>query len=143
LYLEPWIVDKNSTKFEKIFVEKMKTNKPQMNIRAMNGKATTYVVPNISIIAVAIIQVQINKNIIHDVLLNWGSKVNIIIEQLKARLRKPKPKLVLYNLWMGYQTTTKPIGLIKDLRIYVHAIPYITTFIVLHNSRFQSFHVAW
>jgi len=87
LYLEPWIVDKNNTKFEKIFVAKMKTNKPQMNIKAINEKATTYVVLDISIIAVVIIQVQIDKNIIHDVLLNWGSKVNIIIEQLKARLR--------------------------------------------------------
>ncbi len=65
----------------------MKTNKPQMNIKEINEKATTYVVLDISIIAVAIIQVQIDKNIIHDVLLNWGSKVNIIIEQLKARLR--------------------------------------------------------
>jgi hypothetical protein len=87
LYLEPWIIDKNNTKFEKIFVAKMKTNKPQMNIRAMNEKATMYVVPNISISAVAIIQVQIDKNIIHDVLLNWGYKVNIVIKQLKARLR--------------------------------------------------------
>ncbi len=65
----------------------MKTNKPQMNIRAMNEKATMYVVPNISISVVAIIQVQIDKNIIHDVLLNWGYKVNIVIKQLKARLR--------------------------------------------------------
>ncbi len=87
MYLEPWIIDKNNTKFEKIFVAKMKTNKPQMNIRAMNEKATMYVVPNISISAVAIIQVQIDKNIIHDVLLNWGYKVNIVIKQLKARLR--------------------------------------------------------
>jgi subtilase family serine protease len=87
LYLEPWIIDKNNTKFEKIFVAKMKTNKPQMNIRAMNEKATMYVVPNISISVVAIIQVQIDKNIIHDVLLNWGYKVNIVIKQLKARLR--------------------------------------------------------
>ncbi len=87
MYLEPWIIDKNNTKFEKIFVAKMKTNKPQMNIRAMNEKATMYVVPNISISAVAIIQVQIDKNIIHDVLLNWGYKVNIVIKQLKVRLR--------------------------------------------------------
>jgi hypothetical protein len=26
------------------------------------------------------------------------------------------------------------VGLIKDLKIYVHDIPYITTFIVLHNN---------
>jgi hypothetical protein len=35
---------------------------------------------------------------------------------------------------MTNQTTTKPMGLIRDLKIYVHGIPYITTFIVLHNS---------
>jgi uncharacterized membrane protein len=35
---------------------------------------------------------------------------------------------------MAYQTTTKPVGLIRDLRIYVHGIPYITMFTVLHIS---------
>jgi hypothetical protein len=65
--------------------------------------------------------------------LDGGSRVNIIIEQLKARLRLPKPKLVPYNLHMVDQTTTKPMGLIKDLRINVHGIPNIATFIVLQN----------
>jgi len=32
------------------------------------------------------------------------------------------------------QITTKPMGLIRNLKIYVHGIPYITTFTVLHNS---------
>jgi len=31
------------------------------------------------------------------------------------------------------QTTTKLVGLIKDLRMYVHGIPYISTFTILHN----------
>ncbi len=35
---------------------------------------------------------------------------------------------------MENQTTTKPMGLIKDLKIYVHDIPYIITFTILHNS---------
>jgi hypothetical protein len=35
---------------------------------------------------------------------------------------------------MTNQTTTKPVGLIRDLKIYVHGIPYITTFTILHNS---------
>jgi len=50
------------------------------------------------------------------------------------RLGLPKPKLAPYNLRMANQTTTKPVGLIKDLKIYVHGIPYITTFILLQNS---------
>jgi hypothetical protein len=34
---------------------------------------------------------------------------------------------------MANQTTTKLVGLIKDLRMYFHGIPYIITFIVLQN----------
>ncbi len=45
---------------------------------------------------------------------------------------KPKPKS--YNLRMANQTTTKPMGLIRDLKIYFHNNFYINTFIVLHNS---------
>jgi hypothetical protein len=41
---------------------------------------------------------------------------------------------------MADQTTTKPVGLIRDLKIYVHGIPYITTFIVLQNSLVDSSH---
>ncbi len=43
----------------------------------------------------------------------------------------PKPKPTPYNLKMVDQTTTKPVGLIRDLKIYVHNILYITTFIIL------------
>ncbi len=67
-------------------------------------------------------------------LLNRGSKVNIIKKQLKLKLGLPKPKPAPYNLKMANQTTTKLVGLIKDLKIYVHGIPYIITFTILQNS---------
>ncbi len=50
------------------------------------------------------------------------------------RLGLPKPKPAPYNLRMANQTTIKLVGLIRDLKIYVHGIPYITTFIILQNS---------
>jgi hypothetical protein len=50
------------------------------------------------------------------------------------RLGLPKPKLAPYNLKMAYQTTIKPMGLIRDMKIYVLGIPYITTFTILQNS---------
>jgi hypothetical protein len=46
----------------------------------------------------------------------------------------PKPKPAPYNMRMANQTNIKPMGLIKDLKIYVHGIPYITTFTVLQNN---------
>jgi hypothetical protein len=61
------------------------------------------------------------------VLLDGGYGVNIIIEQLRLRLGLPKPKPTPYNLRIINQTTTKLVGLIRDLKIYVHGIPYITT----------------
>jgi hypothetical protein len=59
----------------------------------------------------------------NDVFLDGGLDVNIITKELRIRLGLPKPKFAPYNLWMADQTTTKPIGLIKDLRMYVHSIP--------------------
>jgi hypothetical protein len=82
----------------------------------------------------AIIQIQIDKKTIDDVLLDGGFGVNIIIEQLKTRLGLLKPKPIPYNLQMVNQNTTKLIGLIKDLRIYVHNIPYIATCIILQDT---------
>jgi hypothetical protein len=35
---------------------------------------------------------------------------------------------------MPNQTTTKPVGLVKNLKIYVHGTLNITTFIVLQNN---------
>ncbi len=65
--------------------------------------------------------------------MDGGSKVNIIIEQLKVKLGLLKPNPAPYNLRIANQTTTKLIGLIKNLKMYVHGIPYIATFIVLQN----------
>jgi hypothetical protein len=79
----------------------------------------------------AVIQVQIGKNTIKDVLLDGGFGINIVIEQLKLRLGLPKPKPAPYNLRMVDQTTIKPMGLIKDLKIYVLDILNISMFIVL------------
>jgi len=129
----------------------MKIDKPHMNTRAVNEKTTMSIVPNISITTMAInnhmaiVQVQIDINTIDDVFLDGGLGVNIIIEQLKTRLGLPKPKPAPSNLRMADQTTTKPIGLIKDLRMYVHGIPYIAIFSVLQNTIVDSnlFHVAW
>jgi hypothetical protein len=53
---------------------------------------------------------------------------------LKLRLGLPKLKLAPYNLKMADQTIIELMGLIKDLKIYVYNIPYITTFTILHNN---------
>ncbi len=54
-----------------------------------------------------VIQVQIEKNTIENVLLDGGFKINIITKQLKLKLGLPKLKLAPYNLRMADQTTTK------------------------------------
>jgi hypothetical protein len=68
------------------------------------------------------------------VLLDASSRINIIIKQLRLRLGLSKLKPTPYNLRMVNQTTTKLVGLIKDLKIYVHDIPYIIMFTVFQNN---------
>ncbi len=66
-------------------------------------------------------------------LIDGGASVNIIIENLKTKLGLPKPRLIPYHLKMADQSMT-PLGIIKFLKIHIHGIPYITTFIVLKNN---------
>jgi hypothetical protein len=35
---------------------------------------------------------------------------------------------------MANQTIAKPLGLIKDLKIFVHGIPYIITFTIINHN---------
>ncbi len=81
-----------------------------------------------------VIQIQVGKNIVEDVLLDGRASVNIIIKNLIIKLGLPKPRLVPYHLRMVDQSMTKPIGIMKNLKIHIHGIPYIATFIILKNS---------
>lgn len=102
----------------------------------MYEKANQFIVLDINTTKVTIdnhmdmIQVQIGRNMIDDVFVDGGIAVNIIIEKLRAKLWLFKLKLAPYNLWMANQTETKPVGSIKDLRMYVHGIPYTITFTI-------------
>jgi len=69
-----------------------------------------------------------------DLLLDGGFGVNIITKQLRLSLGLLMPKPTPYNLKMVDQTTTKLVGLIRDLKIYVHGIPYIITFTIFYNN---------
>jgi hypothetical protein len=82
----------------------------------------------------AIIQVHMGKNILEDVLLDGGLGVNIIIEDLRKKLGLPIPKHVPYTLRMVDQTLTKLVGLIRDLKIHIHDILYVITFIMMKNN---------
>jgi hypothetical protein len=54
-----------------------------------------------------VIQIQIRKNTMEDVLLDGGFGINIIIKQLRLSLGLPKLKPTPYNLRIGDQITTK------------------------------------
>ncbi len=71
-------------------------------------------------------------------LTDGGLRINIIIENLKVQLGLSIPNIVPYNLCMVIQTIAKPLGLIRDLKIFVHGIPYIVTFIIINNNVLDS-----
>jgi hypothetical protein len=49
-----------------------------------------------------------------------------------------KPNPMPYNLRMENQTIAKPLGLIRDLKIFVHGIPYTITFTIINTSVLDS-----
>ncbi len=67
-------------------------------------------------------------------MINGGASVNIIIKNLRIKLSLPKPRPAPYHLRMANHSMTKSLGFIRNLKIHIHGIPYISTFIVLKNS---------
>jgi hypothetical protein len=77
----------------------------------------------------------VGKNMV-DVLLDEGSRVNAIMNGLKQRLRLPPPPLpwcVTSSIQPrnGYFSFSKLLGIIPNIRIIIHGIPYIVNY--LHN----------
>jgi hypothetical protein len=85
----------------------------------------------------AVIQAQIGKNLLK-MCLDGGFGVNIIMKKLKVQLGLSKPKPVPCNLHMVDQTIATPLGLIKDLKILIHEIPYTLTFTMIQSSVLNS-----
>ena len=82
-----------------------------------------------------VISISIGKNIVDDVLLDGGSGVNVITEEGCHRLGLPKPSLAPFNLKMANGTIAKPTGLLRDVKIHIHGIPYL---VVLTNIDCQT-----
>jgi hypothetical protein len=93
---------KNTPNLKKYMWQKIKPWKPNITIKVISEPnvaiviktcfkvdATTIKVDN----QMVVIQVQVKKNTIEDVLLDWRASVNIITKNLKTKLGLPKPKL--------------------------------------------------
>jgi hypothetical protein len=81
-----------------------------------------------------VIQVQVGEHIVEDVLLDGGTNVNIITKNLETKVGLPKPRLAPYHLRIVDESLTKPLRIIRNLKIHIHSIPYVVTFIVLQNN---------
>jgi hypothetical protein len=72
------------------------------------------------------------------VLIDGRYGINIITKNLIIQLNLSKPNPAAYNLHMSDQTIAKSFGLIRDLKIFIHGIPYLVTFIVINNNVMDS-----
>ena len=85
-----------------------------------------------------LISICIGKNIVDDVLLDGGLGVNVITEEERCRLGLPKPSPTPFNLKMANGTIAKPTGLLRDVKIHIHGIPYIVTLTVIDCQTIKS-----
>jgi hypothetical protein len=82
----------------------------------------------------AIIQVQVGKDIVEDVWIGGGASVNIIIKKLITKLGLPKPRPTPYHFRIVDQSMTRLLGIIINLKIHIQGIPYIITFTIIKNN---------
>jgi hypothetical protein len=129
--------------FYKYMWQKLKLEKLNITIKVMLKPSVTTIIEthskvDITIIDVdnqmVIIQIQVGNNIVKDVLLDGRANVNIIIENLRTKLGLPKPRLAPYHLIMVDHTMTRPLRIIKNLKIHIRDISDVATFTVLQNN---------
>jgi hypothetical protein len=91
----------------------------------------------------AIIQIQVGKNIVENVLLNGGASVNIIIKNLRTKLGLPKPRPIPYYFKNGkseYDQAFKNHQKFEDSHTWYTICSHIYCF-AKQCGKFYSFHV--
>jgi hypothetical protein len=84
----------------------------------------------------AIIQIHVGRNVVDDMLLDRGSRTNIIDKDLRKQFGLPSTKPTLYVFRMADHYLTKLIEAIWDFKIHIHGIPYVATFNIMRNNVF-------
>ena len=69
-----------------------------------------------------------------NILLDGGSGVNLITEEKRILLGLKKPSRAPYQLRMVDQAVVEPDGLIRNVWIYIHGIPYNISLTVIQNK---------
>jgi hypothetical protein len=72
-----------------------------------------------------IISTKIGNHQLHDVLLDGGSRVNVITETERRKLGLLTPTPAPFKLRMADSSLVQPLGLLRDIKIFIHGIPYI------------------
>jgi hypothetical protein len=80
------------------------------------------------------IVVHVGKNMVDNVLLDGGSRVNVIVDGLRRKLGLPPPQPIPFNFKMVDFSFNKPLGIVPNIKIKIHGILYIVTFMVMNNK---------
>jgi hypothetical protein len=82
-----------------------------------------------------ILPMTIGIGTLQNVLLDGGSGVNMITEEERLRLGLPASQAAPYRLRMADQTVVEPVGLIRNIKIHIHGIPYFISLTVICNTK--------
>lgn len=87
---------------------------------------------------IPVIWVLVGKNIVEDIQIDGGSGVNVVSEDKHERLGLSKPSPAPFNLKIANGSIGRTKGLIWDVEIHIHGIPYIVILKVINSSRVKS-----
>jgi hypothetical protein len=110
------------------------TNKQLALSEGTTSKAIINVVTLVVDHQMAVIVMHVKKNMVEDVLLDGRLGVNVITYGLRQKLRLPPPQLTPFNLLMVDFSFIIPLGIILNIRIRIHGLPYIITFTLMNNK---------
>lgn len=67
-------------------------------------------------------------------MLDGGSSVNVITKRLRHHLGLLPPKSAHFHVKMGDYSMNRPLGVVRNLRIRIHGIPYTISFMVIDTK---------
>lgn len=74
-----------------------------------------------------VITLMIGRTTVTDVLLDRGLGLNVITEEECKQIGFPKPTPAPFKFKMADGKLSQPLGLLKDVKIQIHGIPYTVT----------------
>ena len=87
----------------------------------------------------AVIRIQLGQYKLNNVLVDGGSVVNVMSNQLRKNLGLPRPKVAQFILGMANDAPVTPLGILSSVAITTHGVTIPATFVIIEMPERSNF----